>query len=134
MSRRIESADWAAPDADFDALLRAGSAAQTLEPDNVIYRFWLNVWRWHAISRDRDPRTGRVNLLPAEVGFTRRIVGELDDARRMCPTYGPATAMAGQLMAFVLGEPSGLTLIQEATRLAPNNAVGDAGGGDGRRA
>ena len=37
----------------------------------------------------------------------RSVVDELNEARVLCPTFGPTCSMLGQLELFVLGRPSG---------------------------
>ena len=62
------------------------------------------MYRWFSISRVH--RDGEVVLGPRGPEFTARIVAELLDARRVCPTYGPLYGLAGQLEASVLDDPA----------------------------
>ncbi len=69
-----------------------------------------------------EPRPGdRLVTLPrAAVGFAVRIVGELERARTLCPTYGPPLCVAGQLKISVLGRPAeGAAEIRTAYALTP---------------
>ena len=117
----LAQTNWLGSDNQYYALIRNAALASELVSDNVVYLYWLNVYRWHSISRQRDPATGNVLLSARNRDFAARIVDEFDKARLTCPTYGPAVSMAGQLDAEVLGKPIGSTLIDRSYRLAPNN-------------
>ena len=95
--------DWQGDDERYVALLRAAGSAADLCPDDVEYRFGLNEYRWHSISRERDPETGQLAMTEAALGHAARIVDELHTARPLCPTYGAPYTLAGQIEAFVLG-------------------------------
>jgi len=116
---RLVRQDWMGSNQQYADLIRHASAAVQCEPDNVEYRYWLGAYRWRAISRVRDEQTGEVILTDAMFGFAERIVDELNQARAICPTFGPTYCLAGQLEHFVLERPIGQEHIQKAFELAP---------------
>lgn len=122
--QNLMESDWQGTDDEYVYLLRHASRAVARQPDNVHYRHWLNVYRWHAISRTTDPNTGEL-LLPIEaVEFAERIVDDLNLARVSCPTFGATWCVLGQLERSVLGRSErGARYIREGVRLAPCDAT-----------
>ena len=122
--RDLMENDWQGTDDEYVYLLRHASRAVARQPDNVHYRHWLNVYRWHAISRTTDPNTGEL-ILPVEaVEFAERIVDDLNLARVSCPTFGATWCVLGQLERSILGRPErGARFIHEGVRLAPCDAT-----------
>ena len=118
---RLSRENWMGTDADYVRLLNYAAGAAEAQPDNVLYKYWLNTYRWCAISRELDPQTGQIILTEESMGYTRRIVDELNATRALCPTYGPAWFMAGQLELQILGNPIGEKHIQMGCDLAPNH-------------
>jgi len=113
--------DWQGSADEYIDLLRYAQAAAEIQPDNVTYRYGLPVYRWRAISQVADPNTGEI-LLPSQgLDFVHRIVGELNEARACCPTFGAAWSVLGQLERIVLNRPEGEKHIQTGYRLAPCN-------------
>lgn len=102
---RLEAEQWQGPDEIYVRLLEAAETAVALQPGHVGYRYRLNYFRWRSISRVVDPETGELLMTDTALSHTRRIVEALHEARRLCPTYGPLYALAGQLELFVLDEP-----------------------------
>lgn len=119
---RLRRENWQGTDADYTELIRSAAAAAESEPQNVEYRYWLNLYRWYSISRVVDPETGLVVLHPQSLPFVKRIAEELSQARIICPTYGPAYSVEGQLRLFYLKQPEGGDLIRKGYRLTPYDA------------
>jgi O-antigen ligase/tetratricopeptide (TPR) repeat protein len=122
VASRLARAGWDGGDDDFTVLLTHAGAASDARPDDVELRYWLNVYRWRALARERDPESGDLLLTEQALGFVRRIVDELHAARPLCPAYGPLLSLAGQLELFVLDDKVGLDHIRTAQALAPNHA------------
>lgn len=111
---------WQGSDEEYIDLLTHAVAAQRYEPDNIQYRYWLSVYRWRAISRLVDPNTGEVVLTPPELEFAYRVVDELKQAIPVCPVYGPAWSVLGQLERSVCGrKQEGARHIWRGRELAP---------------
>ncbi len=121
VERRLSEQGWEGTNDQYAALISRAQKAADLQPGNVKYRYWLAVYRWRAISRVRDSQTGALILTPRHLEFVKRIVGELKGLRSICPTYGPAYCVAGQLEKFVLDLDEGRKLIREGYKLARNN-------------
>jgi tetratricopeptide (TPR) repeat protein len=117
----LSSKDWLGSDEEYVALIRHAAAAADYEPANVNYRHWLNVYRWHSISRITDPNTGTVIIPEQLIESVQRIVQELHDARLLCPTYGATCSVVGQLEIFILGDPNGAERIRKGFRFAPSD-------------
>ena len=113
---------WDGSDDEYTDLLRHMSAAAEAQPANVEHLYWLNTYRWRAISRDVDPETGEVLLTSDAIEFTERIVDQLHRGRSLCPTFGPVYSFAGQLEAEVLGRiEEGARHVRVGYALAPNH-------------
>lgn len=110
---------WQGSDKEYVNLLQHAAAAANHEPDNVKYRHWLNVYRWHSLSRATDPDTGTITIPDQAILLVRRIVGELNAACLLCPTYGACYCVAGQLEKFILDDPEGAERIERGFKLAP---------------
>jgi O-antigen ligase len=110
----------AATDADYADLLAAAGQAAASEPRNVEYGYWLNAYRWRAMTRRVDPQSGQPRLAADAQPLVARLADALAEVRRLCPTYGPPYALEGQLRYAVLGqEERGARLIDDGARLAP---------------
>lgn len=131
-NNRLADADWQivqewAADIDrlepaqanegYIRLLTAAEAASARVPDNVEYRYGLNLHRWRSISRTTDPASGGVVLAGEALGFTERIVDDLHRTRLLCPTFAPIYSLLGQLEVFVLNKPSGSHFIRQGYEL-----------------
>jgi len=111
--------DWQGSDAKYINLISNAASAADLQPNNVHYRYWLNVYRWRSISQMTDPNTGEILILPQTLKFAQRIVDELHQARMLCPTFGPLYFVAGQIEKWVLDEQRGAEHIKVGHYLAP---------------
>jgi tetratricopeptide (TPR) repeat protein len=125
-ARSIESelakSQWRGDDSQFLELITSATRASQLQPGNVAYRYWLNLYRWNYItSRSRDAGTGQLALDSRRVDYARRIVDELNACRILCPSYGPVYCILGQIEAFVLDRPVGADHIRKGYRLSPSD-------------
>ena len=122
--RTLMDSGWEGTDDEYVHLLGRARKASARQPDNVHYRHWLNVYRWHAISRTTDPNTGDLVLPVEAVEFAERIVEDLNIARVSCPTFGATWCVLGQLERSILGRPEqGARYIREGVKLAPCDAT-----------
>ena len=108
-------------DGDFENLVSYTTKATQIQPDNIEYRCWLNMWKWWNISRKTDPNT---DILPDKsIKEVYEIVNDLQKSRSICPTFGPLYCLLGQLQKFVLFEPAGEDNIKKGFMLEPNNEI-----------
>lgn len=111
---------WQGSDEEYAYLLGHARKAAAHQPDNVLYRHWLNVYRWRAISRTLDPNTGEIVLSAEALQFARRIAAELNRTRMLCSTFGATWCVLGQLERLVPDQAElGARHIREGVRLAP---------------
>ncbi len=128
----LRQKDWQGTNDEFRELISQAAAAADYQPENVSYRHWLNVYRWYSVSRIVDQLVARPSSLVARVTghgqratdlsaytWVPRIVDELHAARVLCPVFGPAYCVAGQLEKSVLDDPNGVKHIQTGYLLAP---------------
>ncbi|MGH7176335.1 MAG: O-antigen ligase family protein, partial [Tepidisphaeraceae bacterium] len=108
-------------DEHFASIILSADEASKLRPGRVDYRYFLNYYRWMSISRDRNARTGLIVLTPQQIEWARRIALELQQARKACPTFGPAYLLAGQIEDRFLEDPSGARHIRTGFELAGND-------------
>ncbi|MCF7976169.1 MAG: O-antigen ligase family protein [Phycisphaerae bacterium] len=123
MEAFFEKNNWQGTNEEYRQLLISAGMASDAQPGNVVFKHWLNVYRWRSISRNVDPNTGEILLSEVGVKSVPRIITELKKACEVCPTYGPSYCVMGQLQAFVLGDANGLDYIQTGYRLAPYDAA-----------
>jgi O-antigen ligase len=119
LEEEIHQAGPIASDEEFADLLAATQQAVASQPHNVIYLYWLNAFRWQSLSSAADPGEGQAALAAMARPLVARIADELAGARRICPTFGPAYGLEGQLRLYVLGDAAGAELIAKGVRLAP---------------
>ncbi len=134
-NQRLGAADWREAEAIDNSLTIRGwsdttneELAELLErtesaihhdPLNINYRYVLNQFRWHAVSRVRDPDTGEVLLTGNGLAHVKAIVADLQANKTVCPTFGLIHSLAGQLQWFVLSDEAGKADIRTGYRLAP---------------
>ncbi len=121
--QQLMEANWNGTDEQYRHLISSASAASEADPDNIKYRHWLNVYRWHSISRLIDPNSGDVLISEQTREFARRIAIELSQARVLCPTFGATWSVLGQLESHVLHEGDGVCHIKTGYRLSPCDAT-----------
>ena len=138
VARRLEADGWQGSNVEYTRLLSDTSAASERQPRNAMYRYWLNLYRWRSISRTTDPQTGDLLMSDPQFRAAERIVGELHAARALCPTFGPAYSLAGQLEMLVLDRPDqGAADVRLGQRLSPTDpaatfAVGAVDAAEGK--
>lgn len=110
--------NWIGNNDDYIELLLTAKSATEWQSDDVEYRHWLNVYRWYTVVRP-DPATGRIIMDEQARAWARTIADEFNAARALCPTFGPAYCMAGQIELFVLDDPKGKAHIRRGFELAP---------------
>jgi len=115
---RLAASNWQDVGDGYKTLLEHASNAFAIQPGNAEYGYWLNAWRWRAVS---GTSSGDAPLDATTVSLTREIVGGLERVRLLCPTFGPAYSLAGQLEHFVLKEPAGAAHIRAGYQLAPGH-------------
>ncbi|MBN1507145.1 MAG: O-antigen ligase family protein [Sedimentisphaerales bacterium] len=120
VERDLLEAQWEGNNEAYMDLLASATAAHDCQPDNMKYGYWLNVYRWRAISRLTDPNTGEIVQSAELVSFTERIASELRRTLTRCPTFGPAWCVLGQLERIILGrDEQGAQHIRRGVKLAP---------------
>ena len=67
-----------------------------------------------------DPSSAKLGMV-MDFGDLKKIASDLDSARTLCPTFGPAVATAGNIRQFYLHDPAGAPLIEKAVKLWPND-------------
>jgi len=113
---------WQGTDAEFADLISYAASASDYQPENIEYRYWLNVYRWYEINRTTDPNTG---VLPEDsISSVHYIVDEFHKARRCCPTFGATYCTLGQIERLILDdEAGGAERIRKGFRLAPCDPI-----------
>jgi len=111
--------NWHGTDAEYADLISCAVAASDYQPKNIKYRYWLNVYRWDLISQVTDPNTGAIIISDDLMPTVREIVAGFHEVRALCPSYGPAYSVVGQIEKFILNDNSGAERIRKGFRLAP---------------
>ncbi len=123
IEKGLKENNWQGSESKFADLISHAKTASDYQPENVKYRHWLNVYRWHSISKTTDPNTGRTVISKDSTTIVRNIVKELHKARVLCPTYGPPYTVAGQIEKYCLNIDSGGDRIRKGFCLAPCDPV-----------
>lgn len=122
LEKYLVSNDWDTPDETdnhtYRQILGEAALACSFAPDDVRYRYSLNSYRWHAISRVRNPGTDEIYYDARHVGYARQICKDLEQTRLLCPTYSHALLLQGEIEFAFLHDPAGPGHIRTALRLA----------------
>jgi len=119
MEKGLADRDWQGSEQEYADLISFAAAASDREPENIEYRYGLNVYRWRSISQVTDPDTGEFIISEDMMPTARDIVDDFHKARVICPTYGPTYSMVGRIEKFVLNDNSGAERIRKGFRLSP---------------
>lgn len=124
-ARQVEAAlirsDWQGGDDEYRRLLGCAARAAGARPGSIHYHYWLNYFRWRAVSRNREPATNQLMLRPRELEWAGQVAGELLGGQWRCPTFGLSYVLAGQIQHNILGRGDGADLIRLGHRLARND-------------
>ncbi len=116
---RLAATDWKGTDPAYDELLARAGAAIRWQPENVMYRYRDGAYRWRAVTRRRNAE-GNAQLEGKNLVQARQIIADLNQARRLCPTFGLIYWYVGQ-KERIFGEAIGDKHILTSARLAPND-------------
>lgn len=111
--------NWEGTDDEYEDLISHAAAASEYQPDNIKYCYWLNVYRWYSATEKDKTDTGRTADSERLMSIARDIVGELNKAFVICPTYGPSYSLAGKIEKFTLYDDAGEEKIRKGFRIAP---------------
>ncbi len=95
--------------------------AMALDPDNVLYIYGLNHFRWRELAGIRDPKTTAVIFPPNAAEEGRTIIENVTAARVMCPTYGKIYTLIGAIQWNLLDKSAGLKNLELAHKLLPGS-------------
>ncbi len=116
----LQANQWQGSDTDYADLLSNSAHAVQWEQGNIFYRYRDGGYRWRAITRQRDA-DGNTTLQGPDLAEARRIIADLNQARALCPTFGPIYWYVGQRERMLGDEAAGETHLRAATVLAPND-------------
>ena len=123
VEKGLAAKEWQGGRSEFtDLLLYAGKAVR-YQPDNMHYRYCFDVFQWFSISKAVDSGSEEGMISEDSIPYVREIVADLNEAFTICPVYGPAHSMAGQIEKFILKENSGVEKIRRGFRLAPCDPI-----------
>lgn len=123
IEKTLVDKNWKGTEAEYASLISHAAKASAYQPENIKYRHWLNVYRWHSISQTTDSNTGGAIISEDSMPTVHDIVAEFHKARILCPTYGPTYSIVGQIEKFILNDDSGAERIKKGFRLAPCDPV-----------
>jgi len=115
--------DWQGDEAEYAQLISHAARAAECEPGDVRYLHWLAVYRWHELDQQAGGRGNLINLSQQQQDSLEQIITDLRRACAICPVYGPAYSVLGQIELFVLDRPEGAENIRRGLRLSPSDPV-----------
>lgn len=115
--------NWQGTDAEYLHLINNAKKALECQSDNVKYQYWLNVYRWRFISQIKDPETGNILISQDSRPELNEIIKGFYEACVLCPTYGPAYSLVGQIEKFVLEDDVGTEKIRKGFRLNHSDPI-----------
>jgi tetratricopeptide (TPR) repeat protein len=121
--KELDKAEKHEKDYQYSRLIQHAQAAVEKDPENIRYRYWLNVYIYKTLSVSTDPYDDEIMVSQEQMGLVREIACQLRQVCMLCPTYGPAYSMLGQIEKFVFYDQSGSDHINKGFRLAKNDPV-----------
>ena len=104
---------WLGSIDEYRDLITAARRATTVQPRNVDYRYWQDVYiRFYATSPLRAPYM---------IGDATRLVDDLNAARQLAPSFGPLFSELGYVERFILNRPEGAVHIRKGFELEPSD-------------
>lgn len=88
MDAHLRGKNWDASNAEYADIINAAQLASESRPGDIRYHYWLNYYRWKAI-------TARP-VIEAQSYFPQ-LIDELHAGRWLCPTHGPTYLLAARL-------------------------------------
>jgi len=123
IEKGLAEKNWQGTDAEYADLISCAASAANYQPNNIKYRYWLNVYRWRSISQMTDPDMGDTIIPENSMASVHNIVDEFHKVRALCPTYGPIYSTVGQIEKFILNDDCGAERIRKGFRLAPCDPI-----------
>jgi O-antigen ligase len=123
IEKGLVNKDWQGTEGEYAELISQAAAASNYQPQNVIYRYWFNVYRWYSITETKGSDTENTIAAEDSMPLVRNIVSELNKAIALCPTYGPSYSLAGQIEKFVFLNDAGAEKIRKGYLLAPCDPI-----------
>ncbi len=120
---QLDKADQVNTDYQYSRLIHHAQAAVDKDPENIRYRYWLNVYIYKTLGGSTDPYDDEVIIPKEQMTQVGEIANQLRQVCMFCPTYGPAYSLLGQIEKFVLYDQSGSDCINKGFRLAKNDPV-----------
>ncbi len=124
LEKALAKRDWQGDEAEYSQLISRGAQAVERRPGNVAYLHWLAVYRWRQLDQQSGGQGNLISVSPEQRESLEHIVGDLRRACAICPVYGPAYSVLGQIELFVLDRPAGAENIRRGLRLSPSDPVG----------
>jgi tetratricopeptide (TPR) repeat protein len=121
--KQLEGAEGQDKDYQYSRLIRHAKAAVDKDPENIRYRYWLNVYIYKTLGGSIDAYDDEVTVPKEQIDKVREITDQLRQVCMLCPTYGPAYSMLGQIEKFVFYDQSGSDRINKGFRLSKNDPV-----------
>lgn len=118
LEKVLVNKNWRGSKAQYSDLIYHASAASRCEPENIHYRYSLNIYRWYSISNSTDDQTQEIIIPEESMPLVQAVVTDLDKTRTFCPTYGPIYSVAGQLEKFIFNNSAGEEKIRKGYSLA----------------
>lgn len=120
--RVIAAKDWQGSVDEYRFLLESAETAAALESNNVRYAYRLNLYRWQAMLWAGGGGASPDTSDPEFVKVTAAVADALARSRELCPTFGPAYTLEGQLRYFILQDAeAGRRQILLGAELAPQD-------------
>lgn len=123
IDKALVKKDWQGTRNEYTEIISQAEAALNYQPQNAIYRYWLNVYRWYSITKMQDSDTENTIYAEDPMPLMRNIVSELDKVISLCPTHGPSYSLAGQIEKFVFLDDAGAEKIRKGHFLAPCDPI-----------
>jgi O-antigen ligase len=123
IEKSLADKDWQGTKSEYADLISHTDAATRYEPENKIYQYGLNLYRWYSITKTKDPDTDNTIVAEDSMPSVSNIVNGLNKAIVICPTYGPSYSLAGQIEKFVFLNDAGAEKIRKGYLLAPCDPI-----------
>jgi tetratricopeptide (TPR) repeat protein/O-antigen ligase len=106
---------------DFRDIADDAAAAHHADPDDLWYLYQMANYRWSGVEMYRDRGLAEDSRTPDELRLATVTCDTFNQVRLLCPCYGLAIFMTGQIEYFVFDLPQGADLVRLAYEITPTN-------------
>jgi O-antigen ligase len=122
IEKGLKNKNWQGTKSEYSDLISHTKTAVRWQPANGRYQYALNLYRWYSITEAKDA-VEAASIPEESMPAVHNVVSGLNEAIKVCPTYGPSYSLAGQIEKFIFHDDAGAEKIRKGFQLAPCDPI-----------